>query len=283
MKKAEKIKILDDLIDRTAILVYAGSRTQASVKDDTLSFLRQTFKKSDAVEWEKRISKIAWSPSMWHSRTPKEVFVKYWNAGKKEFKDVLVSIKNEIELYTPNDEEYISSGNEKENNIPIIFLSHCSDDKLYGNALQKIITGLGVKNEQLIYTSHPLHKIPLDANIYDYLRKSITTKILMIFLWSDAYLESPACMNEMGAAWVTQSDYTNIYTPNFSFGNPKYHECAVDPRKMGAVLNGDNHCKTAMIELKNKILTMFGLSVEEKQATYLLDEFIKEILEISNQ
>ena len=99
----------------------------------------------------------------------------------------------------------------------------------------------------------------------------------MIILWSDAYLDSPACLNEMGAAWVAQSDYTNIYVPNFSFGNPKYHECAVDTRKMGDVLNGDEHCKASMIELKNKIQELFGLEKDEQNETYLLDNFIKEI------
>jgi hypothetical protein len=148
--------------------------------------------------------------------------------------------------------------------------------------LRNFVAGLGVKDDQLIYTSHPLHKIPLDENIYDYLRKNINKNIFMIILWSEKYLDSPACLNEMGATWVSQSDYTNIYTPTFHFGNPKYHECAVDTRKMGAVLNGDAHCKTAMLELKDKILAMFGLNVVEKRATHLLDEFIKKILEINN-
>ena len=101
----------------------------------------------------------------------------------------------------------------------------------------------------------------------------------MIILWSEKYLDSPACLNEMGAAWVTQSDYTNIYTPAFQFENPKYHECAVDTRKMGAVLNGNGHCKTNMIELKNKILSIFGLDVDEHKASYLLDEFMQGIIE----
>lgn len=159
----------------------------------------------------------------------------------------------------------------------IIFISHSSSDKKYGNALRKFIVGLGVKDEQLIYTSHPLNKIPLDKNIYEYLRDNFNNKIFMIILWSDSYLESPACLNEMGAAWVTQSDYTNIYVPNFSFGNPKYHQCAVDTRKMGAVLKNDGHCKTKMIELKNKILKMFNLEIDEKHFMVLLDEFMKGI------
>ena len=116
-------------------------------------------------------------------------------------------------------------------------------------------------------------------NIYDYLRQNISGNVFVIILWSDAYLDSPACLNEMGAAWVAQKDYTNIYVPNFSFGNPKYHQCAVDTRKMGAVLNGDEHCKASMIELKDKILEMFKLTVDEKQFQFLLDQFIKEITE----
>lgn len=100
---------------------------------------------------------------------------------------------------------------------------------------------------------------------------------IMIILWSNQYLESPACLNEMGAAWLAQSDYTNIYVPTFSFGNPKYHECAVDTRKMGAVLNGDQHCKASMLEFKDKIEAMFELKNDEKQVTYLLDQFLKEI------
>ena len=159
----------------------------------------------------------------------------------------------------------------------LIFLSHRSSDKKYGHALRNFLVGLGIKNDQLIYTSHPMHKIPMDAKIYDYLRENINSNVFIIILWSDAYLESPACLNEMGAAWVVQSDYTNVYVPTFSFGNPKYHECAVDTRKMGAVLNGDEHCKASMIELKNKVQELFKLEKNEQNEAYLLDEFIREI------
>lgn len=158
----------------------------------------------------------------------------------------------------------------------IIFLSHKSDDKKYGDALRNFIIGLGVKDEQLIYTSHPLNKIPMDENIYEYLRKHIHSQMFMIILWSDKYLESPACLNEMGAAWVTQADYTNIYVPDFSFGS-KYHECAVDTSKMGAVLNGDAICKASMIELKNKIIKLFDLEDNESKTSYLLDQFMESI------
>ena len=160
---------------------------------------------------------------------------------------------------------------------PVILLSHRSTDKKYGDALEKLFTAMGIRNEQLIYTSHPLHKIPLDKNIYEYLRESFGKKIVVGILWSNEYLDSPACLNEMGAVWVTQTDYTNVYVPSFDFTNPKYYQCSVDKNRMGAVLDGSDNCKASMIELKNKIVEMFDLRIDENQWIYSLDQFMKDI------
>lgn len=191
-------------------------------------------------------------------------------------KNILEELKHELDSYNFNNYETLKSPNSPQCE-PKVFISHRSSDKKYGHALEKLICGIGVKNNQLIYTSHPLHKIPLDANIYDFLRDNINNNVFVIILWSNEYLESAACLNEMGAAWVAQTDYTNIYTPDFSFGNPKYHECAVDTRKMGAILNGDAHCKANIIELRDKILDIFTLKVDDQTWTYLLDQFILDI------
>jgi hypothetical protein len=160
---------------------------------------------------------------------------------------------------------------------PLIFLSHCSKDKKYGDALEALIMGLGVQPEQLIYTSHPLHKIPLGENIYDYLRKCMNQNIYMIILWSKSYLESPACLNEMGAAWVKQSNYVGFFTPDFDFGAPKFHQCVIGVSNIGAVLKPDSFCRESMLEFRNHILTLFGLKIDEKKWTYLLDNFITAI------
>ena len=281
MKKAEKLTILDELIERTDKLKCTNDSPHTPVVDDTLSFIRNVLDKTNAPIWGERIRSLRWYLIGFRTDGLTNNNIQQWVSTKQKFKDILISIKNEVELYTSDEEQQINNDINKNNSDPIIFLSHTSSDKPYGDALEKLIVGLGVKNDQLIYTSHPLHKIPLDANIYNYLRKNINRNIFMIILWSEEYLESPACLNEMGAAWVTQSDYTNIYTPKFNFGNPKYHECAVDTRKMGAILNGDSHCKTNMLELKDKILSIFELEIDEKTTTYILDKFIEEILEIN--
>jgi len=281
MRKSEKLKYLDELIERANKLAYAQGNPQMHVINDVLSFIRNAIDKTNATEWEKRINNTYWGVFIARSDETEKIRIRRWHSGKDKFIGILNSIKHEIELFTSDEINNPPDKNCMNNSEPVIFLSHCSEDKQYGDALEKFIIGLGVKNEQLIYTSHPLHKIPLDANIYDYLRKNLNKKIFIIFLWSEEYLDKPACLNEMGAAWVIQSDYTNIFTPDFDFGNPKFQECFVDIRKMGIILNGNKHCKTNMIELKNKILSLFEISVEEKQSSYLLDEFIKEIIDIN--
>ena len=160
---------------------------------------------------------------------------------------------------------------------PVILISHRSTDKKYGDALEKLFSSMGIMNSQLIYTSHPLHKIPLDKNIYDYLRESFGKPLFVVILWSNEYLNSPACLNEMGAVWVTQTDYTNIYVPSFDFSNPKYYQCSVDKNRMGAVLDGSDNCKAGIIELKNKLVDLFGLDIDENQWIYSLDQFMKDI------
>ena len=84
-------------------------------------------------------------------------------------------------------------------------------------------------------------------------------------------------MNEMGAGWVTQSDYTNIFVPTFNFNNPKFHQCPANAQKIGVVLNGVGQCKANMIELKKKILKLFTLSIDEQAFQVLPDEFIEAI------
>lgn len=158
-----------------------------------------------------------------------------------------------------------------------ILLSHNSSDKKYGDALRNLFINLGIKNNQLIYTSHPLNKIPFGENIFDYLKKNIQKDILVIYLWSNEYLKSAACLNEMGAAWIVGSDYLNIYTPDFDFNNPQYHNCAIDQKNMGIILKNDESCKIGMVELKNKLLQNFGISIKEQEWLYHIDEFMKTI------
>ena len=109
------------------------------------------------------------------------------------------------------------------------------------------------------------------------MKENIQKDIFVIYLWSNEYLKSAACLNEMGATWIVESDYINIYTPDFDFNNTQYHNCAVDTKKMCIILKDDECCKIGMVELKNKLLERLGLTIDEQEWVYHLDEFMKDI------
>lgn len=257
------------------IISYTGSGYVANL----LNVLDQGIKNMDKEKIKYSLSEInSWYNQEWPEISSDEYIL---NSQEHErnmriIKEIIEGIDN-CNLEVTN-QLIIEESKDQE---PIILLSHSSTDKKYGDALEKLLSKIGIKNEQLIYTSHSLHKIPFGKNIYDYLRKSFDKKIFVIVLWSNEYLESPACMNELGALWVKQTDYSNIYVPSFDFKNPKYFNCAVDKNKMGAILDGSDFCKTSIIELKNQLVELFELDVEEKQWIYVLDQFIKDISELN--
>lgn len=191
--------------------------------------------------------------------------------GLKVTLSELVEYKEKMQKDVVDDDSIIS------NQEPIVFISHKSSSKVYGDALEELLMNMGLKKEQIIYTSHPLHKIPLGKNIYSYLRENLSKKVFVIFLLSNEYLESSICLCEMGATWVIQADYMNVYEPNFDFYNKKYIECPIDKDRMGITLNGDSMCLMGIIELRDKILKMFDLQVGEPEWNCYLSDFLKEI------
>ena len=76
----------------------------------------------------------------------------------------------------------------------------------------------------------------------------------MIFFLSEAYYQSVACLNEMGAAWILRSDYLTVLQPGFTFQEIKG---AIDPRKIALDLNGD--CKASLNKLFEQLKVKFLL------------------------
>ncbi|MFE4714772.1 RNA-binding domain-containing protein [Paenibacillus sp. NPDC056722] len=154
-----------------------------------------------------------------------------------------------------------------------VFISHASQDKQYGEALVKFLRGIGLKRDQIIFTSDDDYGIPIGMNIFDYLKSQIDEGAYMIYLLSNNYYDSVACLNEMGAAWVVQNEYAVVGVPDFEFSNPKFSSGAIDPRAIGFKL--DN--KKRLVEFKNQLVTRFELTIDEADWNRLLDEHIESL------
>ncbi len=174
----------------------------------------------------------------------------------------LLAVKKNIQKYYADESEVIMCDREvlsMQIKSPKIFISHSSEDKDYVNCLVDFLEDIGLTQEQIFCSSVPGYGIPLNEDIYEYLKKQFTNHNLhVILVLSSNYYASVACMNEMGAAWVLQSTYTTLLLPGFEFTEIKG---AINPRQIGLKMDSDlTEVKDKLGQLKDTIITEFGLA-----------------------
>lgn len=146
-----------------------------------------------------------------------------------------------------------------EQKSPKVFISHSSQDKDFVTCLVDFLENIGLTEEQIFCSSVPGYGIPLDEDIFDYLKQQFQDHALhVILVLSDSYYKSVACMNEMGAAWVLQNKYTTLLLPGFEFHKIKG---AINPRQIGLKLDSDLvEIKEKLGQLKDILTQEFGLA-----------------------
>ena len=96
---------------------------------------------------------------------------------------------------------------------PMVFISHSSKDIEFVEALVTLFESLGFDDKTLFCSSIPDYWIGLSKDIFASLRQLFTDhELFVIFIQSPRYYESAVSLNEMGAAWVLQTDYCSILT-----------------------------------------------------------------------
>lgn len=190
-----------------------------------------------------------------------------------KIKSALILIKKNINKYYPDE---IDVSEDQEMLRPKIFISHSSADLKYVEPLVELFADIGMTSDNLFCSSVPDYAIPLNQDIYDYLASLFREyKLYVIFALSDNYYSSPACMNEMGAAWVLKNEYTSILLPGFEYREIKG---AVNPNRIGMKLDDDDELlKKRLGELKNIISNNFGISVPDMRWEKKRNDFISTI------
>lgn len=99
-----------------------------------------------------------------------------------------------------------------------IFISHSSKDVAFVEPLVELFEHIGLNEENMFCSSVPGINIPLGNHIYDYLREQFQNySLIVIYVLSENYYNSPDCLCEMGAAWVLQHQYRSILLPQFDY------------------------------------------------------------------
>ncbi|MDF2233204.1 hypothetical protein P2H44_11635 [Albimonas sp. CAU 1670] len=151
-----------------------------------------------------------------------------------------------------------------------IFISHASRNASYGHALVSLLTGVGVAREEIVFTSDVSCGVPLGENIFRWLKSQIVDKPFVIFLLSRDYCQSIACLNEMGAAWVVESQHAAIFTPSFDLDDSKFRNGALDPRELGFYINDEDRVTEFIESLRGNFeITSNQVAVNQRRREFL--------------
>lgn len=158
-----------------------------------------------------------------------------------------------------------------------IFISHASANKQYGSVLVELLTGIGVPYANIKFTSNPAYGIPIGENIFDWLKSQIAERCFVVFLLSEEYYDSIACLNEMGAAWVVENEHAVIFLPGFDLGGKDFQNGAIDPRVIGFQIND----KDRIIELSQRLKKFFSITENWVILTQKIDRYLTDVNSIA--
>lgn len=140
---------------------------------------------------------------------------------------------------------------------PLLFISHSSSDEVIVAGMVEMLRMIGFNKMNLFCSSVPGYDIPEGEDIYDFLRAKLSSyELFVVFVLSESYYKSAACLNEMGAAWVLKAKYSTIILPGFQIPDIKG---AVNPRKMAVVMEDEKRVRGKLNQLKDRLIDFFGL------------------------
>lgn len=189
------------------------------------------------------------------------VFFVYHNADivgtSKYSKDITKEItRKAVDLVEERKSLEAASEPQKEKQ-PLLFISHASADEYIVTGLVEMLRTIGFNKKNLFCSSVPGYDIPEGEDIYDFLLGKLTNyELFVIFVLSESYYKSAACLNEMGAAWVLKANYSTLTLPGFNI--PEIRG-AVNPRMMAVVLDDGKRVKGKLNQLKDRLIEFFGL------------------------
>ena len=202
---------------------------------------------------------------------------------KKLFDNIKAELTVLVEKTKRKEEAIMSTFNQTEEKEHKLFISHSSDDKEYMTALIEMLESIGMTNDSIVCTSVSGYGIPEGDDIYDWLREQfVNCDLRVLFVLSKNYYKSEACLNEMGAAWITKATYSMLLLPGFGFGDIKG---CINSRRIGISFgSSEEELKHRLNELKEKLVSEHNLqTIPPIRWESHRDKFINTVREISER
>lgn len=193
---------------------------------------------------------------------------------------MLHAIQGNIRKYYPAEKLEIMEEHIMPVKSPKIFISHSSKDKEIVSAFVDLLFDMGLTGH-IFCTSVPGCGVLIDNDIYESLKYEFKNyQVHVIFMLSSNYYSSPACLNEMGAAWILQTSYTSILLPGFEF---EEIDGAVNPRQMAIKLDeSEEQLKEKLGQMKQNFLEKFALpKIPDMRWETKRNEFIAKVQKLA--
>lgn len=160
-----------------------------------------------------------------------------------------------------------------------LFISHAEKDSKLIEKFVDLLYDIGVPEKSMFCSSISEIGVPIKEDIYEYLRNLLDNEqVIPIFMLSDNYYASAACLNEMGAVWMKQRDYFTFLLPDFEFSQIRG---AINPSKRGISLwyKSERELRNLKEDLNQFREQMCSLLFIEKHRNWerKRDEFIAQI------
>lgn len=151
-----------------------------------------------------------------------------------------------------------------------IFISHSSKDVFYIEKIIDILEIIGIKSDQIFCSSFEGYGIELGEDFLERIKNELNDEVLVLFILSENFFNSPISLCEMGATWVKTNEHIPILLPSFEFSDVK----GVIPNTQGMKLSESDKLNS----LKKKLETLFKIppldfSIWERKR----NKFLKEI------
>lgn len=215
-----------------------------------------------------------------NSQIPRNVIMMYGKEDILPYKNLVTEVTNDIIKTTQN---YV---HDMEQNVkiqeasikqkkPMVFISHKHDDIDLVHDLCDLLQDMGLDKTNLFCSSIPGLWIGLSKDIFESLRSLFQDyNLFVIFVQTPNYYKSPISLNEMGAAWVLQTEFCSILSKDMQYDDLK----GVFDKTKTAIKVDEPVAKDRLNELKNNILTFLDMpAIADTDASWIRhrDNFLR--------
>lgn len=259
MTTERKIQLLEKLIEKESSLKGLGSSNPGfkTWKNQVQrTFIRVFGEDSHELKEFNKLN-FFYNPSFYflgddHTMQHQEYYAKDLDFALQNIKQFIADLNDELEHETSTETEESKQSISSRTNFKKVFISHSSRDKEVVEEIIDLLETIGLEPNQIFCSSFEGYGIELGQDFLQRIKEELDNEVLVLFILSENFYQSPVCLCEMGATWIKTNQHIPILIPPFDFDDVK----GVIPLTQGFKINDEMKLNS----FKQKIESDFSLS-----------------------